>query len=420
MFIKPIVTKTNKTTFGAGRTIVYSDFDKTYTPFSQAEMCKNSDTNEISRKKEFKDYFSRFKTLKDLAKDKFTLAITTGRNSSEYIFVEKKLKENNLEYFAPEILISGNGADRYIKKDNEWIIDDTKNTSIQTVAKGWNAAKIKNTLKQMFSKNVENICFVLSGVNRTKWDYPGISVEDELEKVSLNDRKNYVSFNKEQNIIDIAFSNSLPVEKLKTIAEKFLQNNKIEAEINHYSKDNNGYCPQYTNGTLSYEPGNRIIIKPKINNKELSKLYDVKEAVKKVITEKTDDLIIAAGDEFNDEEMLNPLNYLDLLGVKYDKNKPLKEILNDANLLKAINKLPLKIIIVGQSPSLSHLREMNKILRNNGIDKISCINSPNSENAGLLNEIQKSILKYSDENDEFSYHLDLNLYKYLVHTTTIY
>ena len=420
MSIKPITPTYSNISFKAGKTRVFADFDNTYTPFSHNDMCqKDVFVNDQNQRNHFNNYFNNFKNLKDAAKDKFSLTITTGRNAAEYIFVENALKEQNLDYFSPDYLVTRDGADKFIKENGRWIKEENKDKIIQEKAYGWNAQKIKSDLKRIISLNTKDSFVIESPVNRTKWDYPGISMQDELEKTNPYNIKNYVSFSKdENNIIEIAFSNKLPVDRLKQLINWYLNNNRIDSVLSHYPKDNNTYFPQYDNGLVRYEPGNRMIIKPKVDNKPLTKLYDVKEEVKAVVVNDTNDFVIAAGDEINDEEMLNPLNYIDIFGINIDKNKPINEILENENVLDAIYKLPLKIIIVGNSPNLEHLREMNRILKSKGIDKITCINSPDDPQNGLANAIKKAMYKYSEQNDEYSYYMGMDLFKYLLETTT--
>ena len=422
MSIKPITPTYSNIAFKAGKTTVFADFDKTYTPFSHNDMCqKDVFVNDQNKRNYFNNYFSNFKNLKDTAKDKFFLTITTGRNAAEYIFVENALKEQNLDYFSPDYLVTRDGADKFVKENGRWLKEDNKDKNIQEKAYGWNAQKIKSDLKKIISQNTKNAFVIEAPINRTKWDYPGISMQDELEKSNPYNIENYVSFSKDENdIIEIAFANKLPVDKLKQLINRYLSNNEIDSVLNHYPKDNNAYFPQYDNGVVRYEPGNRMIIKPKVDNTPLTKLYDVKEAVKDVVVNDTNDFIIAAGDEINDEEMLNPLNYIDILGINIDKSKPINEILENGNVLDAIYKLPLKIIIVGSSPNLEHLREMDRILKSKGIDKITCINSPDDSQNGLANEIKRAMYKYSEQNDEYSYYMGMDLFKYLLETTNIY
>lgn len=53
---------------------------------------------------------------------------------------------------------------------------------------------------------------------------------------------------------------------------------------------------------------------PSIDGKPLNKLYDVKDCLKNVIANKTNDLVVAAGDDENDIAMLVPESYSDIKG----------------------------------------------------------------------------------------------------------
>ena len=410
-----------KVSFKAGKTYVFADFDRTYTPYSHKDMCENDVfVNNQNKRNEFNNYFNRFKKLKDAAKDKFFLTITTGRNAAEYIFVENALREQHLNYYSPDGLITRDGADRFVKENQSWIKDGQKTKDVQALAKNWNGQTIKEAIKNIVLKNSKHTFILDAPINRTKWDYPGVSMQDELEKFNPYNIKNYASFNQdEDNIIEIAFSNKVPADKLKVLINNYLKEKNVASVILHYPKDNNAYFPQYDNGTVYYEPGNRMIIKPKIGDKEINKLYDVKEAVKNVVNNDTNDLVIAAGDEINDEEMLNPLNYIDILGVTPDRSKPVNYILENRDVLDAIYKLPLRFIIVGNSPNLEHLREMDRILKSKGIDRITCINSPDDPQNNLCNAIEKNMYKYADQNDEFSYYMGMDLFKHLLNTTNL-
>ena len=422
MSIIPITPSVSTISFKAGKTCVFADFDSTYTPFSHNDMCgKSVFVNDKNKRDCFNNYFKNFKNLKNAAKDKFSLIITTGRNAAEYIFVENALKEQNLGYFSPDGLVTSNGADIFVRKDGHWIKDEIKNKTVQQKSSGWNGKKIRSDLKKIISQNTTGTLVIESPVNRTKWDYPGISMQDVLEKTNAPNIENYISFNKnEDNIVEIAFANKIPVDNLKPLIKNYLKNQGIHAVFNHYPKDKNAYLPQYDKGVVYYEPGNKMVIKPEVENSPLTKLFDVKEAVKNIVYNDTNDFVIAAGDEINDEEMLNPLNYIDIFGVKIDKNRSVNEILQNKEVLDALDKLPLKLIIVGDSPNLKHLKQMDRILKSKNIDIMTCINSPDDKRDGLSNAIKKAMFRYSERNDEYLYYMGMDLFKYLLSTTNIY
>ena len=419
MFINPIKYNTipaSNLSFKAGKTSVYTDFDRTYTPFSHVEMCADYTLPEGSEKRFlFNEYFQKIKDFSDIAKGKVLLTITTGRNVSEYKYVEQKLKDKHLNYFSPDAVITKDGGDRFVKQDNKWCKDSQKTEAIKTSTNGWDALKIKIAIKDIIRQESKNPVFIESPVNRTKDDYGAISLEEQFDKLSDKEKENYVSFTKdEDNSIEIAFSNKIPSAKIKEKIEDYLKKNNINAVVKHYPQDFNGFCPQFKNGEKLILPGDRMFIKPAPDGKQISKLYDVKDALKKVINGSTDDLIIAAGDESNDEEMLNPLNYLDLYGINIDKHKPVSEILKDENALEALGKMPFAAIIVGSSKKLDHLREMDKMLREKGINKIICIPDSLDKNNGFVEAIKTAMYDYAEKNPLYSYEMGMDLYTSLM------
>lgn len=419
MFINPIKYNTipaSNLSFKAGKTSVYTDFDRTYTPFSHVEMCADYTLPEGSEKRFlFNEYFQKIKDFSDIAKGKVLLTITTGRNVSEYKYVEQKLKDKHLNYFSPDAVITKDGGDRFVKQDNKWCKDSQKTEAIKTSTNGWDALKIKIAIKDIIRQESKNPVFIESPVNRTKDDYGAISLEEQFDKLSDKEKENYVSFTKdEDNSIEIAFSNKIPSAKIKEKIEDYLKKNNINAVVKHYPQDFNGFCPQFKNGEKLILPGDRMFIKPAPEGKQISKLYDVKDALKKVINGSTDDLIIAAGDESNDEEMLNPLNYLDLYGINIDKHKPVSEILKDENALEALGKMPFAAIIVGSSKKLDHLREMDKMLREKGINKIICIPDSLDKNNGFVEAIKTAMYDYAEKNPLYSYEMGMDLYTSLM------
>ena len=65
----------------------------------------------------------------------------------------------------------------------------------------------------------------------------------------------------------------------------------------------------------------------------------------------------------------NPIDGIfDIFDIDINKNVPLEETLERQDVLLAIQKLPLNIIVVGNSASLNHIREMDKILNKRGYD----------------------------------------------------
>ena len=419
MFINPVKFKIipdNSISFKAGQTSIFADFDKTYTPFSHAQMCYDETLPEGSEKRYlFNDYFQKIKDFSDTAKGKVLLTITTGRNISEYKYVEKRIKDKNLNYFSPDAVVTRDGGDRFVKQNDRWQKDKTKSGDIEKSAGGWDSLDIKIAIKNIIRREFKNPAFIESPVNRTKDDYGEMSLEAQLDNLPPQQAQNYVSFTKdEDNAIEIAFSNNLPTERIKKDIEDYLNKNQIKAVVKHYPKDYNGYCPQIVNGQKSIEPGNKMFIKPAPEDRLISKLYDVKQALKNVVTNNTNDLIIAAGDEGNDEEMLNPLNYLDLYSINIDKTKPYEELLKDEKILSSIAQMPFCAIIVGGSQKLDHLRHLDVLLKEKGINKFVCIKDSLDKDNGFLKAIKTAMFDYAQQNPEYSFEMGMDLYMSLV------
>lgn len=399
--------------FKSGHTFIYTDFDDTYMPFSHDEICKESPLGYSNdRRNEFNNHFSKINEFFETGKNKLTLLLTTGRSASEYCFVEKKIKDKNLAYHLPDVLISRNGADRFDRRSDKWAFDEKRKSKIEELAKGWNAEKIKNHISSII-KHINPSAFIMSvPVNRDGFSYEDLSLEYALKKEINPKKADYASFAQDETgVIEVVFSKNLNAQKIKDETARTLKNNSVSAVTDYYPSDTRTWLPQFReDGTYYVDKSNKMMIKPLIDGKRLSKLFDVKEEVKNIIINNTNDFVIAAGDEDNDEEMLNPLNYLDLYGVTVDKQKDADEILNDEKVLDAIQKLPLSSLIVSNSPNLEHLRKMGKILDEKGINKIHCVKNKDE----YLNKIQKSMYNYAKQNDEYSYDMGFKLYSALL------
>ena len=172
MFINPVkfnISPKASISFKSGQTSVFTDFDKTYTPFSHMEMCNDNMLQDGSERRFlFNDYFGKMKDFFDLAKGKVLLTITTGRNLSEYKYVEQKLKDKHLNYYSPDVVITKDGGDRFVKKDNLWQKDTQKSKDVQSAANGWDSLRLKIAIKDMIRQEFKNPVFIESSVNRTR------------------------------------------------------------------------------------------------------------------------------------------------------------------------------------------------------------------------------------------------------------
>lgn len=225
-------------------------------------------------------------------------------------------------------------------------------------------------------------------------------------------RKNdYISFAQtEELLLELAISPKYSLNKIQNEIEKHLQKHEIRAVVKSYENYKFNYLPVYNNDEKTYQPANIIIIKPIVENKTVSKLFDVKNEVRENIENETNDFVIAAGDGVNDEQMLNPLNYLDLYGIKIDKSKNIEEILSDEKVLESLKKLPFCAIVSSKSESLEHLRKIGEVLDKKGIHKVLTTDNPRDY---LLKNVKQAIKNYGDTNEEYFYSLGSEFYSNL-------
>ncbi len=400
--------------FKSGHTFIYTDFDNTYMPFSHDEICKESPlSHSPERRNEFSEYFSKISNFLNTRKDKITLLLTTGRNPSEYYFVERKIKDKNLTYHSPDVLITNNGGDKFYKKDGRWVKDDSKAAKIQKYATNWDSQKLKSSLASIIKRTNPSAYLVEAPVNADYYCYEQDSLETVLNRDNNPQKRNYASFEGDYaGMIEVAFSKYLNTAKIKDETVEMIKNAGVGAEVEYYENDKHTWLPQYKqDGSYEIAPSTKLILTAVVNGKKLSKLFDTREEIKNIIKNDTNDLVIAAGDEINDEEMLNPLNYLELYNVKIDKNSRMEDVLSNPEVLSALKKLPFAAIITSNSPSLEHLRKMGEILDGKGIHKIYCAKNNRAE---FLSKIQKAMYNYSQENDEYSFGMGNEIFNALL------
>jgi len=139
-----------------------------------------------------------------------------------------------------------------------------------------------------------------------------------------------------------------------------------------------------------------------------NKLYQPKEQVRKIIKENSNDLVIVTGNDWNDADMLNPLNYIDIFGVEYNRCISLEELLDREDVINAIKKLPLISIVAGNNDSMKEILKIKHLLDKKGIHKIFQAKKPQTE---LLQKIKEGMRVYSMENSEYKNNLSTELQK---------
>lgn len=409
MYISAIRKDNLNPSFKSGKTTFFTDFDGTYMPFSHNDICNNCDS--FIKTEEFNSMHSKFKDFFSMFNDKLKLVVTTGRSKNEYDYFIKNLNQKNLDIQKPKELITRDGINKYLYENNTYTSDDSRNQKIRSASNITNINRIKKDIEKTIISIYPEALIVESPINKNRYEYGEKSLESVLDSNNTQRKNDYISFSQtEELLLELAISPKYSLNKIKNEIEKHLQKNEIRAVIKSYENDKFNYLPVYNNDEKTYQPANIIIIKPIVENKTVSKLFDVKNEVRENIENETNDFVIAAGDGVNDEQMLNPLNYLDLYGIKIDKSRNNEEILSDEKVLESLKKLPFCAIVCSKSESLEHLRKIGEVLDKKGIHKVLTTDNPRDY---LLKNVKQAIKNYGDTNEEYFYSLGSEFYSNL-------
>lgn len=404
MKISPILYN-KKINFKAGKTKIYSDFDGTYFPFHQNILRAQNTNPELIRMQSMQTRVSDFLQNK---RNKIGFVITTGRSKAEMQHLLNNINRNKLFFFAPDYFIFRDGSEKCdIENEDENLVLKKSNDTTSFMPKN----ELRDKIIELIKEVDPDITIFEDKINKIKEDYQEESLESELIRKTQKSIPYYASINIEDNsLVEIIFPKKM--NKVKEIVDrinKWINENNIPLITTAKIEDNNYFVPNTIdeNGNYICEQGHSIILSPKINNSKKDKLAEPKELVKGIIEEKSNDLVIVAGDGSNDESMLNPLNYIDLFGIKIDKSKSISELLEDKEVIEALKKLPLIPIIAGKSKALTHIIEMKKILDKKGIKIIQHAINPETE---LIGKIKRAMHEYSDRNNEYKFGLGIKLY----------
>ena len=311
-----------------GKVILFADFDGTFMPFSHESIC--TDCSKFP-KEEFSRYFGLFSEFLKKNENKLELIITTGRNLPKFMAFLEHIKRKEAHIPLPKKIIVNNGGDIYQSNNPENFFvcgfaeysnynqdAQKKRVEIKKLT-GWDGSVIKNTIISIL--NSFNFRVLEVPINEFCSTYEELSLSYYLDKYGLDhETSNFASIQDDGLLgFHIAFCKNMNNNE-KCLADLCQEiSNALESRVS-YSLQTTLYDWQ-----AGYGPSVRLL--PSIDKKPLSKLYDVKECLKNVIENKTDDLVIAAGDDENDMAMLVPENYADLkgeakpfLGIKVIKN----------------------------------------------------------------------------------------------------
>ena len=102
-----IINSITKFNFCAGYTKLYTDFDGTYFPFSQESIVYH-DNESITKANQM---YSTFRNFIGIAKEKFSLLVTTGRSALEMYGILNYFKERNVDFNMPKGYIFRDGLE---------------------------------------------------------------------------------------------------------------------------------------------------------------------------------------------------------------------------------------------------------------------------------------------------------------------
>lgn len=387
--------------FRAGNTKLYTDFDGTYFPFSQDALMRKDEKSILKTNSMFSD----FKKFIDKAKEKFSLFITTGRSKAEMFGVINIFKQMNVIFNVPV---------GYVLRDG---LEEISSMGIENLDSVSNSQFLKNTNSIIkIIRGIDDKLTIIEPVSN-KWikGRENDVLQSKFEKLSPEKQQRYVSIVSEDNgMLEIAFTPNIDTKSYVSKITEYYKKNNIPVNIQSYNSDNNVYVPVKEDiSSLRYifKPSNTIFIKPIKDGVIPDKLIQTKNEVKNIIQNKSNDLVVAAGDGLNDINMLNPLNYIDILGISINKKKTIEELLEQEEVLSAISELPLVVIVTGEHECMEPILKIKEILDQKGIQKIFTAKNPSSE---FLDKIKLGMLIYSENNDEYKYNLGYDLYEELL------
>ena len=298
-----------------GKVILFADFDGTFMPFSHESVC--TDRSKFP-KEEFSRYFGLFSEFLKENENKLELIITTGRNLPKFMAFLEHIRRNEAYIPLPKKVIVNNGGDIYQCNNPEdfFVSGNAEYSNYNQDAQkkreeikkltGWDGSDIKNKIISIL--NSFNFQVLEVPINEFSSTYEELSLSYYLDKNGLDHETSHFASIQDDGLLGfhIAFCKNMNNNEncLADLCQEI--SNTFESRVS-YSLQTTLYDWQ-----AGYGPSVRLL--PSIDGKPLNKLFDVKECVKNVIENKTDDLVIAAGDDENDIAMLLPESYSDING----------------------------------------------------------------------------------------------------------
>ena len=354
--------------FTAGKTVLYTDFDGTLLPESLYSAYNKNDKQKKVAIRSLNRYFSEIRNFADNKKNSLEIVITTGRtlnkdNDEGFNTTYKKFIKDNVNLPRFKEIITSDGGEAFSFMQDGKINPKAKQSKI-------------NLIKKL-----------------TGWDFN--LVTEALDKASQKLQVSY-EFIIKRGIYKFLLQIS-DKTKNKEFCDEFKKiiNNSMQYGINICDFDYNKY---------SIKQG--IQLYAMFNGHKIDKSFDIKLALKKAI--KNDDLIIVAGNDSNDKEMLNLFNYIQNTSLK-SVPKRAEDITLEylKNIKSEIEALPIKILFIKPSKTENNqsklsLYEFIKKQAKFFPDKVMIIDETKLYGKNkLLPAIKKIITNYAKENPAF-------------------
>lgn len=300
MRIGSLISERKKQNFGQNKIFVYSDFDRTLSPNTTADVFYAKDKQKLEKAKyNFELVNKLLKKYKDIS-----LSITTGRTNEELCLMYDLYKKQGIVFPEAKSVITKEGSDEILRSDDitdgypYTKINDSRNFEISAKTR-WKKSDIDKKALDIIKSNKLIPLRCTSTLSSEK--YGKYSIFSFPEKITP---QTVLVRNVGDMKFFLGFVDEIPQEKYDSV-KKSIETYLKENDINYFLKEklNDYECNKYRT----------MMFMPIIDKQPLSKSYDIK---KKIKTLEDSDIVIVAGDGKNDVDMLNPLTYVDSFDKK--------------------------------------------------------------------------------------------------------
>lgn len=358
--------KAKKIGFQSRKTL-YTDFDGTYFPYIRDDIKPENESD-------FKRMYEPFDAFQKQSNGDSSIIVTTGRSKNDFLHTISKFLTQSLPFSVPKALISSNGA-------NEFSIDDTKMELISVYPPyDFKMEGALDGILAFLQEKNKDASFIEVQINGDKDTYQDYSSESVLDTVPLNKKGKYISVARDGRYnAEFVVSKKICFKKIQDEVREYIIKNNLPYSIECYENAKYTLGFEYNKDRKTKVPANTIFLKYTNGSVQPDKYDIIKKQVQNILETDSNDIVIVAGDGFNDEKMLNPFSYLDLV---YDGEIDL----DNPDVLNSLKKLPIRSIICGENPELDNLRKIASELNSKGVDIIQCAPNPKVDYINLVQQ----------------------------------